>query len=186
MPPIDRRDFLKAAVAIPAAFAGLADPALVNASDTSQAAVKRTPLPSGQFDYVIAGAGHNGLVCAAYLAKAGYRVLVLEGDSVIGGGCKTTEPLLPGFKEDLCSSVHGVILNNPLIRDHELDLAQYGYELLYPDVVLHYPFLDGASFTVFRNDVERTAATIEQVSKKDAQTFRRAATARAGLSAITT
>lgn len=186
MPPIDRRDFLKAAVAIPAAFAGLADPALVNASDTPQTAVKRTPLPSGQFDYVIAGAGHNGLVCAAYLAKAGYRVLVLEGDSVIGGGCKTTEPLLPGFKEDLCSSVHGVILNNPLIRDHELDLAQYGYELLYPDVVLHYPFLDGASFTVFRNDVERTAATIEQVSKKDAQTFRRAATARAGLSAITT
>jgi phytoene dehydrogenase-like protein len=51
--------------------------------------------------------------------------------------------------------------------------------------VLHYPFLDGASFTVFRNDVERTAATIEQVSKKDAQTFRRAATARADLAAMT-
>jgi phytoene dehydrogenase-like protein len=184
MPPIDRRDFLKAAAVIPVALSGLVDMASANAAETGPAVVKRAPSASERFDYVIAGAGHNGLVCAAYLAKAGYRVLVLEGDSVIGGGCKTTEPLLPGFKEDLCSSAHGAILANPLIRDHELDLAQYGYELLYPDVVLHYPFLDGASFTVFRNDVERTAATIEQVSKKDAQTFRRMAATRASLAAM--
>jgi phytoene dehydrogenase-like protein len=184
MPPIDRRDFLKAAAVMPAALAGLVGIAPADAADNRQAAVKSAQPPSDHFDYVIAGAGHNGLVCAAYLAKAGYRVLVLEGDSVIGGGCKTTEPLLPGFKEDLCSSAHGAILSNPLIRDHELDLARYGYELLYPEVVLHYPFLDGASFTVFRNDVERTAATIAQVSKKDAQTFRRMAATRASLSSM--
>jgi phytoene dehydrogenase-like protein len=184
MPPIDRRDFLKAAAVMPAALAGFVGIAPADAADNRQATVKSAQPPSDHFDYVIAGAGHNGLVCAAYLAKAGYRVLVLEGDSVIGGGCKTTEPLLPGFKEDLCSSAHSVILTNPLIRDHELDLAQYGYELLYPEVVLHYPFLDGASFTVFRNDVERTAATIAQVSKKDAQTFRRMAAARASLSSM--
>ncbi|NWE73273.1 NAD(P)/FAD-dependent oxidoreductase, partial [Pseudomonas gingeri] len=176
MPPIVRRDFLKAAAAMPVLAAGLMHGAAATAGDT--------PSAPGHFDYVVAGAGHNGLVCAAYLAKAGYRVLVLEGDALIGGGCKTTEPLLPGFREDLCSSAHGAILGNPLIRDRELDLAQYGYELLYPDVVLHYPFLDGASFTVFRNDVERTAATIEQVSRKDARTFRRAAAVRAGLAAM--
>jgi len=61
------------------------------------------------FDYVVAGAGHNSLICAAYLAKAGNRVLVLEGRAMIGGGVKTAEILLPGFKQDLCSSSHHLI-----------------------------------------------------------------------------
>jgi phytoene dehydrogenase-like protein len=179
-----RRDFLKAAAIVPIA---LADWARLGEAEVASPAPTRPgagSLPSDRFDYVIAGAGHNSLVCAAYLAKAGYRVLVLEGHQMIGGGCKTTEILLPGFKEDLCSSAHTVILANPLLRDNELDLDQYGYELIHPDVVLHYPFLDGGSVTVFENDVERTAASIAVVSKKDAETFRRAAAARADLSAM--
>lgn len=153
-----RRDFLRSAALMPAAVAAFA----------------RAP-STDRFDYVLAGAGHNSLICAAYLAKAGQRVLLLEGRAMIGGGCKTAEVLLPGFKEDLCSSAHSVIARSPILRDNELGLDHYGYELLYPDVVLHYPFLDGASLTVFHNDIERTAATIARVSKTDAETFRRLA-----------
>jgi len=178
-----RRDFLKVATAAPLALAALnlAHGTAANSAPSSSA----SPSPStDKFDYVIAGGGHNSLVCAAYLATAGYRVVVLEGHAMIGGGCKTAEILLPGFKEDLCSSAHTVILKNPLLHDKELDLAEYGYELIHPDVVIHYPFLDGASVTVFENDVERTAASIARVSKKDADTFRRVAAARAELATM--
>ncbi|WP_174299343.1 NAD(P)/FAD-dependent oxidoreductase [Caulobacter sp. S45] len=166
----DRRELVKAAVAAPMLLAGLGREA-VAAPPSSP----RPPLPSDRFHYVVAGAGHNSLICAAYLAKAGYRVLVVEGQPEIGGGCKTTERLLPGFKEDWCSATHGLIASNPLVSHDELRLEQYGYEILRPDVVMHYPFGDGASFTIFRGDLERSAATIAQVSKADAETFRRMA-----------
>jgi len=126
-----------------------------------------------QFDYVIAGAGHNSLLSAAYLAKAGNRVIVLEGRAMIGGGVKTAEVLLPGFKEDLCSTVHSGYAANPAYRNNEIDLSDYCYELMDPEIVVHIPFLDGASLTLFRDDLERTAETIATVSRKDADTFRR-------------
>jgi phytoene dehydrogenase-like protein len=136
------------------------------------------------FDYVVAGAGHNSLICAAYLAKAGNRVLVLEGRAMIGGGVKTAEILLPGFKQDLCSSSHHLIARNPLLLNNELNLRDFGYETFDPEIVVHFPFLDGASLTVFLKDPERTAATIARVSKKDAETFRRLAAARARVAAL--
>jgi phytoene dehydrogenase-like protein len=161
-----RRDFVKAGAAL---------------SLASTAAGQDRPgaaAPGDRFDYVIAGAGHNSLIVAAYLAKAGYRVLVLEGRALIGGGVKTAEVLLPGFKQDLCSSVHNGVNQNPLITRNEIPLREYGYEVLDPDIVVHIPFLDGASFTVFRDDVEATAETIARVSPKDADTFRRLAASR--------
>src|SRR5579863_9272611 len=178
-----RRDFAKTAALAPLALAtvafaessgsGGAKPA---AGEPAQAA--RGAARAEEFDYVIAGAGHNSLICAAYLAKAGYRVLVLEGRPMIGGGVKTAEILLPGFKQDLCSSLHHLIDRNPLLRNNELNLRDYGYETFDPEVVVHFPFLDGASLTVFLRDPERTAATIARVSKKDAETFVRLAAAR--------
>ena len=134
--------------------------------------------PGDQFDYVIGGAGHNSLLCAAYLAKAGNRVVVLEGRTMIGGGVKTAEVLLPGFKEDLCSTVHSGFAANPAYRNNEIEVRDYGYELMDPEVVVHIPFLDGASLTVFREDRDRTAESIAKVSKKDAETFRRLAESR--------
>src|ERR1035437_3786809 len=129
--------------------------------------------PGDRFDFVFAGAGHNSLVCASYLAKGGFKVLVLEGRPTIGGGTKTAEVCLPGFKEDLCSSVHSGISNNPLIRNNELPLRDYGYgEYIESDPVMHIPFLDGASITVW-HDLDRTCETIARVSKKDAETYRR-------------
>src|SRR5580698_6229608 len=103
MSDTSRRGFMKEAAA-------LAPLALVQARGQSSA---QANAPSERFDFVVAGAGHNSLVCAAYLTKAGYKVLVLEGRPTIGGGCKTAEVCMPGFKEDLCSSVHSGFQSNP-------------------------------------------------------------------------
>ena len=168
MTSTSRRDFMKSAVA-------LAPLAMAPSAGRSQG-VGATP--GEQFDYVIGGAGHNSLLCAAYLAKAGNRVVVLEGRTMIGGGVKTAEVLLPGFKEDLCSTVHSGFAANPAYRNNEIELRDYGYELMDPEIVVHIPFLDGASLTVFRNDPARTAETIAKLSKKDAEAFRRLAASR--------
>ncbi|HUA19812.1 MAG TPA: NAD(P)/FAD-dependent oxidoreductase [Bryobacteraceae bacterium] len=125
-----------------------------------------------RFDVVVAGAGHNSLISAAYLAKAGYKVLVLEGRPTIGGGCKTAEVCLPGFKEDLCSSVHSGFQSNPALRNNELNLRDYGLEYIDPDPIMHTQFSDGVSLTVWK-DLDRTCAEYARVSKKDAETFRR-------------
>src|SRR5271165_5329381 len=106
-----RRDFVKTAALAPLALA-------------PRQAGSRASHPE-VFDYVVAGAGHNSLICAAYLAKAGYRVLVLEGRAMIGGGVKTAEILLPGFKQDLCSSSHHLIARNPLLLNNELNLHDF-------------------------------------------------------------
>jgi beta-carotene ketolase (CrtO type) len=160
MSGITRRGFVKGAALAPLALTPFSSMAQQSAT-------------SERFDFVVAGAGHNSLVCAAYLAKAGYKLLVLEGRPTIGGGVKTAEVCLPGFKEDLCSSVHSGISNNPLIRNNELNLRDYGYgEYIDSDPVMHIPFLDGASITVWR-DLDRTCETIARFSKKDAETFRR-------------
>jgi phytoene dehydrogenase-like protein len=160
MTEITRRGFVKGAALAPLALGPLGTMA-------QQAA------PSEKFDFLVAGAGHNSLICAAYLAKGGYKVLVLEGRPTIGGGTKTAEVCLPGFKEDLCSTVHAGISMNPLIRNNELPLRDYGYgEYIDPDPVMHIPFLDGAYITVWR-DIDATCETISRFSKKDAETHRR-------------
>ena len=162
MTPMTRREFVKGAALAPLALNAL--PAV---------AEPQTPrAPGDRFDVVFAGAGHNSLVCAAYMAKAGFKVMVLEGRPTIGGGCKTQEVCLPGFKEDLCSSVHGAFRSNPAFR--ELSLAEYGLEYIDPDPCTHIPFQDGQSITIYR-DIDRTAETIARISKKDADTFRRVA-----------
>src|ERR1039458_4489215 len=161
MSSITRRGFVKGAALAPLAMAPF------------RSLAQQAAAPGDRFDFVFAGAGHNSLVCAAYLAKGGFKVLLLEGRPTIGGGTKTAEVCLPGFKEDLCSSVHSGISNNPLIRNNELPLRDYGYgEYIESDPVMHIPFLDGASITVWR-DLDRTCETIARVSKKDAETYRR-------------
>lgn len=123
------------------------------------------------FDFVVAGAGHNSLITAAYLAKAGFSVLVLEGRPTIGGGCKTAEVCMPGFKEDLCSTVHGFIQSNPVISKNELDLFDYGLEYIDPDPIMHTSFADKASITMW-HDIDRTYAEYAKFSRTDADTFR--------------
>jgi len=127
------------------------------------------------FDFVVAGAGHNSLITAAYLTKAGFSVLVLEGRPTIGGGCKTAEVCMPGFKEDLCSSVHGFIQSNPVLSKNELGLFDYGLEYIDPDPIIHTSFPDKESITMW-HDIERTYAEYAKYSKTDADTFRQLVT----------
>ena len=75
-------------------------------------------------DVVVAGAGHNSLIAACYLAKAGYRCLVLDARDVPGGGSSTEEILLPGYKIDTCATGHTLIRVNPLLTRDELGLIK--------------------------------------------------------------
>ena len=77
-----------------------------------------------RFDIVVAGAGHNSLIAAAYLAKAGSRCLVLEGRPVAGGDCVTEELTLPGYRHDTCASAHVVPQNSLMLRNDELGLRR--------------------------------------------------------------
>jgi phytoene dehydrogenase-like protein len=126
---------------------------------------------SGAADIVVAGAGHNSLVAAAYLAKAGFEVLVLEAREVVGGNTATEELTLPGFLHDSCSTAHNLIQASPALR--ELRLAEdYGLEYLHPDPVVHVVFGDGESLTQWR-DLERTCAEFARFSRRDADAYRR-------------
>jgi phytoene dehydrogenase-like protein len=69
-----------------------------------------------RFDIVVAGAGHNSLIAAAYLAKAGYKCVVLEGRPIVGGGVKSAQLTLRGFTHDMCSSAHNGIHGNPAVN----------------------------------------------------------------------
>src|SRR5215211_4634645 len=121
-------------------------------------------------DVVIAGAGHNSLVTAAYLARAGFEVLVVEARTVVGGNTATEELTLPGFLHDSCSTAHNLIQASPAIR--ELGLEDYGLEYLHPDPVVHIPFPDGTWLTQWR-DLDRTCEEFAKFSRRDAEAYRR-------------
>jgi phytoene dehydrogenase-like protein len=124
-------------------------------------------------DVVVAGAGHNSLIAACYLAKAGHEVLVLDARPEPGGAAATEELTLPGYHFDSCSTGHTLIQPNPLLRDDELGLlSEYGLEYLAPDPIAHVVFPDGESFTHWL-DLERTLAEIARFSPRDAETYRR-------------
>ncbi|MBU1052760.1 MAG: NAD(P)-binding protein, partial [Proteobacteria bacterium] len=74
-----------------------------------------------KYDVIVAGGGHNGLMAGSYLAKAGLNVCVVEHQDMLGGGVQTREMTLPGFKHDVCSTWHGFICPNPVLKDDELE-----------------------------------------------------------------
>ena len=124
-------------------------------------------------DVVVAGAGHNSLITAAYLAKAGYECLVLDARPIPGGGAATEELLLPGYLIDSCSTGHTLIQVNPLLTRDELGLkADYGLEYLEPDPVGHVAFPDGEHLTMWL-DLERSCEEIARFSRSDAEAYRR-------------
>ena len=124
-------------------------------------------------DVVVAGAGHNSLITAAYLAAAGREVVVLDARAIPGGGAASEELLLPGFRIDSCSTGHTLIQTNPLILDDELGLqADYGLEYLVPDPFAHVAFPDGRQLTMWM-DLERSCEEIARFSRADADAYRR-------------
>src|SRR6266568_3796607 len=124
-----------------------------------------------RYDIVIAGAGHNSLITAAYLAKAGFSCLVLEARPVVGGNTMTEELTLPGFLHDTCSTTHAIFMQSPIWSNQELPLAEYGLEYIQADPVSHVVFPDGTYITQWM-DIDRTCQEIAKFSRKDAGTYR--------------
>ncbi len=118
-----------------------------------------------RWDAIIIGGGHNGLTCAAYLAKAGREVLVLERRHLLGGAA-VTEELFPGFKYSVCSYVVS-LLRPDIIRD--LELPSHGLEVL-PLECSFAPALDGPGLCRWP-DAERTRSEIARYSQRDADLY---------------
>lgn len=128
---------------------------------------------ANEYDVVVVGSGHNGLTTAAYLAKAGQKVLILERNDWYGGGVVTQEILEPGFKFDVHSSLHVNIQANPMIQNDELQLqSKHGLKYLYPDAVYSTIFDDQTCMITYK-DVDRTCQSIAQFSQRDADAYRR-------------
>ncbi|MEU9635921.1 phytoene desaturase family protein [Streptomyces tendae] len=118
-------------------------------------------------DAVVVGAGPNGLTAAVELARRGFSVAVFEAQGTVGGGARTEELTLPGFRHDPCSAAHPLGINSPAFR--HLPLQRYGLEWLHPGLPMAHPFLDGSAAVLSRS-VGETAASF---GARDAGAYRR-------------
>jgi phytoene dehydrogenase-like protein len=121
---------------------------------------------ANKYDVVIIGAGHNGLVAAAYLARAGRKVLALERRELVGG-CAVTEELWPGYRVSTAAYLAS-LLQERIVR--ELELPRFGYQVDAKDPAFFSPFPDGRHL-FFWQDEQRTLEEIAKFSKRDADRF---------------
>src|SRR6056297_2692204 len=128
-----------------------------------------------KYDIIVIGSGHNGLVTACYLAKAGYSVCVLERRDTIGGAVSTetmfrSEQFPQGFRMDVGSSVHIMIHQTGILE--ELELEQYGLEYIEMDPIMSYPVPNGKGVIHFFKDLDRTLDSIAKVAPEDVENYR--------------
>ncbi|GHC57411.1 dehydrogenase [Streptomyces flavofungini] len=123
-------------------------------------------MPS-MLDAVVVGAGPNGLTAAVELARRGFSVAVFEARGAVGGGARTEELTLPGFRHDPCSAAHPLGINSPAFR--ALPLQRYGLTWLQPELPMAHPLLDGRAAVLARS-VAETAASF---GPRDAGAYRR-------------
>jgi phytoene dehydrogenase-like protein len=106
------------------------------------------------YDAIVVGSGPNGLSAAITLQQAGVKVLLLEGKETIGGGLRTAEITLPGYKHDICSAIHPMAAASPFFAT--LPLQEHGLEFIYPELAAAHPFDDGTA-AVLKKAIDETA-----------------------------
>src|SRR4029077_16851169 len=107
-----------------------------------------------RWDAIVVGSGPNGLAAPIALAQAGRSVLVLEAAVTIGGGLRSAELTLPGFRHDMCSAIHPLALASPFLRS--LPLAEHGLAFTHPEIPVAHPLDDGTAVALHRS-VDETA-----------------------------
>jgi phytoene dehydrogenase-like protein len=104
------------------------------------------------WDAVVVGSGPNGLAAAILLREQGLSVLLIEAKKTIGGGLRTAEITLPGFRHDICSAIHPMALASPFFKT--LPLADHGLRFIYPALAAAHPFDDGTAAFLSRSEEE--------------------------------
>jgi phytoene dehydrogenase-like protein len=118
------------------------------------------------YDAIVVGSGPNGLAAAITLARAGLAVLVLEANDTLGGGARTAELTLPGYRHDICSAIHPLGVSSPFFR--ELPLAEHGLAWIQPPTPLAHPLDDGTAVLL-----ERSVQTTSQGLGSDAAAYQK-------------
>jgi len=124
-------------------------------------------MPNKTYDAVIIGAGHNGLTCAGYLARAGLSVKIIERRDIVGGAA-VTEEFHPGFRNSTCSHIVGA-LNDDVVRD--LELNRFGMELIKREAGVISALSDGRHLIISDDDTQNDIE-ISKFSKKDAENYK--------------
>jgi len=161
-----RRDFLK--------LATIAGGAAIAATKVRPLYAQASAATGGTFDYIVAGGGHNGLICASYLAKAGFQVAVLEAKETAGGNTASEHVTGTSMIHEPCCNTPGGLYSSPAYRELELD--EWG--VLFADLstldgmVRLSQFFDGETLPMWL-DPQRTADEIARFSRRDAQTYLR-------------
>jgi phytoene dehydrogenase-like protein len=114
-------------------------------------------MTADRYDAVVVGSGPNGLAAAITLAQAGRSVVVFEASSTIGGGMRSAELTLPGFRHDVCSAIHPLAKASPFFAG--LGLERHGLEWIEPPIQLAHP-LENGGVALARRDMEQTAAAL--------------------------
>jgi phytoene dehydrogenase-like protein len=123
------------------------------------------------YDAIIVGAGNNGIACALYLARAGWRVLVLERASDVGGAARSGEVTLPGFQHDLFATNFTSFTASPVYADFNDELTKAGVRFLYSNFPFASTFDDAKSARVYR-DEQMTESELARFSKQDLVAWR--------------
>ncbi|MGE5496830.1 MAG: phytoene desaturase family protein [Syntrophothermus sp.] len=114
-----------------------------------------------EYDAVVVGSGPNGLAAAITLLKAGKKVAVFEAMETTGGGMRTKELTLPGFRHDVCSAIHPLGIASPFFI--RLPLKEHGLEWIFPKISMAHPFDDGTSVNL-KNSITSTSRMLDNDS----------------------